>query len=206
MYSTDSSSIAQLTGTIAPYLNKYGYITLYLGIFLEDFGLPSPGETILIAAALSSALGDMNIWFIVPIAILAAITGDSVGYVIGYFGGTKLIEKFGKYSFLTADRFQKLQDYFSKKGGKIVIIARFIEGLRQFNGIIAGVSKMTYWKFLIYNSIGAVLWVGFWSVVAYFFGDHIDILLKLFTSFSYFVFIIIIVAIIWFLILKKHSK
>lgn len=206
MYSTDSTSIAQLTGVIGPYLSRYGYIAVFFGIFIEDFGLPVPGETILIAAALSSALGEMNIWILVPIAMLAAIAGDSIGYVIGYFGGTKLIEKYGKYTFLTSSRFQKLQNYFCSKGGKIIIIARFIEGLRQFNGIIAGSSKMLYWKFLIYNSIGAVLWVGFWSFVAYFFGNHIDILLKLFSSFAYFILIVLVIAAIWFLILKKHKN
>jgi membrane protein DedA with SNARE-associated domain len=155
-------------------LQHWGYIGVAFFIFFEDFGVPLPGETMLIAAALYAGTGGLNIVAVAVIAFLAAIFGDNVGYAIGRFGGRALLERFGKYVFLTPARLDHAEEFFARHGGKIVIAARFIEGLRQLNGIIAGAAEMHWAKFVVYNAIGAALWVGVWTTLGYVAGDHIE--------------------------------
>lgn len=159
--------------TLAPVLNHYGYLAVAGFVFLEDFGVPVPGETILIAAAVYAGAGQLNIVTVGVIAVLAAIVGDNVGFAIGHFGGRPLITRYGRYVLLTPHRVDLAQRWFTRHGGKIVTIARFIEGLRQANGIIAGITRMHWATFLAYNTLGAVLWVGTWTALGYASGTHL---------------------------------
>ena len=159
---------------LAPVIHHYGYFAVGGLILLEDFGVPSPGETTLIAAALYAGLGDLNIFLVIIAALLGAIIGDNIGFAIGDFGGRPLVERYGKYVLLTKERLDKAEAFFNRNGGKVVVVARFIEGLRQLNGIIAGISEMRWPSFILFNAIGAALWVGLWSTVGYFGGEHID--------------------------------
>lgn len=160
--------------TLEPYIHKHGYLGLAALLFLEDFGLPLPGETILIAGAFYAGLGQLNVILILIVAFLAAVMGDNVGFLIGKYGGHPLIYRYGKYVFLPPQRIKKAEDFFRRKGGRIVVVARFIEGLRQLNGILAGLSEMAWHKFVAYNAIGAALWVGLWTAAGYFGGSHIE--------------------------------
>ena len=132
-----------------------------------------PGETILIAAAIFAGSGHMNIAVVVVVAVIAAIIGDNIGFVIGHFGGRPLVHRFGRYISLTPARLDYAEDYFNRHGGKVVTIARFIPVLRQLNGILSGIIGMHWAKFLAYNALGAVLWVGTWAGLGYLAGQHI---------------------------------
>ncbi len=160
--------------SLAPVLDRYGYLAVGGFVLLEDFGIPVPGETILIAAAVYAGTGKLNILLVVLIAMLAAVIGDNIGYAIGRFGGRRLVLRYGRYVFITDKRLAKAQGFFERHGGKVVTVARFIEGLRQANGIVAGISEMPWRRFLVFNVLGAVLWVGVWSTVGYFAGNHIN--------------------------------
>jgi membrane protein DedA with SNARE-associated domain len=155
-------------------LNHYGYLAVAGLVILEDFGVPVPGETVLILGAVYAGAGRLNVWLVGVIGFLAAITGDNIGFGIGHFGGRPLVERFGRYIFLTPERLERATDFFERHGGKIIVVARFIEGLRQANGIIAGISGMHWAEFLGFNAIGAALWVAVWVCVGYFSGSHID--------------------------------
>jgi membrane protein DedA with SNARE-associated domain len=159
--------------TLAPVLNHYGYLAVAGFIFLEDFGVPVPGETILIAAAVYAGAGQLNILVVGVLAVVAAICGDNVGFAIGHYGGRPLLAHYGRYIFLTPHRVDVAERWFTRHGGKIVAIARFIEGLRQANGIIAGTTGMHWAKFLAFNALGAVLWVGLWTALGYASGAHL---------------------------------
>lgn len=172
-----SSLPPQLPGfieVIAPTVNQYGYLAVGGLILLEDFGVPAPGEAILIAAAVFAGIGKLNIFLVIVVAFIGAMIGDNIGFAIGHFGGRPLLNRFGKYVFVTPKRLDKAEDFFNRNGGKVVIVARFIEGLRQLNGIIAGISEMRWPKFAAFNAIGAALWVGVWANVGYFGGSHIS--------------------------------
>jgi membrane protein DedA with SNARE-associated domain len=150
-------------GALAPLLNSYGYLAVGGLLFLEDFGVPVPGETILIAAAVYAGAGQLNIVAVVSVGFLAAVLGDNVGFAIGHFGGRALVLRFGRYVFLTDQRLGNAEAFFTRHGGKVVTIARFVEGLRQANGIVAGLAGMPWRRFLVFNALGAAIWVGAWG-------------------------------------------
>src|SRR6202044_4010625 len=151
-----SGAAPQLPGVLhdlQPTLNNYGYLAVGGLVLLEDFGVPVPGETILIVGAVYAATGRLNIFLVGLIGFIAAVMGDNVGFAIGHFGGRPLVERFGRYILLTPERLDKATAFFERQGGKIIVVARFIEGLRQANGIIAGISGMHWLRFVAFNSL-----------------------------------------------------
>jgi membrane protein DedA with SNARE-associated domain len=171
--------------SLEPTLDRFGYLALGL-IFLEDFGVPVPGETVLIISAIYAGTGRLSIWLVALIGFLAAILGDNVGFGIGHFGGRPLAERYGKYIFLTPERLDKTANFFDRHGGKVIVIARFVEGLRQANGIIAGITGMHWKKFFLFNMLGAALWVGVWVSIGYFSGNNIDSIYRTATRYEAF--------------------
>jgi membrane protein DedA with SNARE-associated domain len=180
----------QLPGVFAdvqPLLERYGYVGVGGMLFLEDFGVPVPGEIMLIAAAVFAGAGQMNIAVVFVVAVLAAVIGDNVGFVVGHFGGRPIAERFGRYVYLTPERLDRAENYFNRHGGKIVTAARFIDGLRQINGWLAGIVGMHWLKFLGYNALGAVLWVGAWCAAGYLAGEHIAEIYDTFERYKWYV-------------------
>ena len=141
-------------------LQHFGVWAIALLIMVEDFGIPVPGETILIAGAVYAGAGRLNVVAVGVVAFIAAIIGDNIGFAIGHFGGRALALRWGKYVFLTEERLDKAEPFFDRRGAIVITFARFVEGLRQANGIIAGITGMHWLRFLIFNAIGAALWVG----------------------------------------------
>jgi membrane protein DedA with SNARE-associated domain len=185
-------------GDVQPLLERYGYLGVGGMLFLEDFGVPVPGEIMLIAAAVFAGAGQMNIAVVFGVAVLAAVVGDNIGYVVGHFGGRPLAERFGRYVFLTPERLDRAEKYFNVHGGKIVAIARFVDGLRQVNGLLAGIVGMHWLKFLGYNALGAVLWVATWCSLGYFAGENIVEIYDTFERYKWYVIgaLVVVVAIV----------
>ena len=159
---------------ISPVIHHYGYLAVGGLLFLEDFGILVPGETVLTAAAFYAGLGQLNIILVIIIGIVASILGDNIGFAIGTYGGHPFLERFGRYVFLTPERINKAEKFFNKYGGRVVTVARFFDGLRELNGIIAGISEMKWLRFIIFNTIGATIWVTFWGLIGYYGGNHIN--------------------------------
>jgi membrane protein DedA with SNARE-associated domain len=167
---------AELPGflhSVAPILDRWGYFAVAAVIGVESFGVPAPGQTIMVAAAIYAGAGRMNIFAVAAIAFVAAVLGDNIGYWIGVRGGRKLVHRWGKYILVTPARLDRAEKFFARRGNRIVVVARFIDGLRQLNGVIAGITAMPWRTFLIYNAIGAALWVGWWTTVSYLLGTHL---------------------------------
>jgi membrane protein DedA with SNARE-associated domain len=183
-------------GTLAPILNNYGYFAVGGLVLVEDFGIPVPGETILIAASLYAGAGRLNVVAVGIIAWICAVLGDNIGFLIGHFGGRRLALKYGKYVFLTSARLDKAEHFFEHHGGKIIVAARFIEGLRQANGIVAGITGMHWKRFIPFNALGAALWVGLWVSVGYLAGNHITTIYEQITRYSLYVLIVLAVAVV----------
>jgi len=181
------ATTVQLPGILAnlgPTLDHYGYLAVGGFVFLEDFGVPVPGETILLAAAVYAGAGVLNPVLVGIIAVFAAIIGDNVGFGIGHVAERKVILRYGRFVFITPDRLLRAENFFEHQGGKVIIVARFVEGLRQANGIIAGLTGMRWIRFLMFNSIGAVLWVGCWLTIGVAAGGHIATIYKEITRYS----------------------
>ena len=160
--------------SLEPTLDQFGYLAVVGLVLVEDFGVPVPGETVLILAAVYAGTGRLSIVLVALLGFCGALLGDNIGFAIGHFGGRPLTERYGRYVFLTPARLDRATDFFKRHGGKIIVVARFIEGLRQANGIIAGTARMHWARFLFFNAIGAALWVLVWTSVGYFSGSHID--------------------------------
>jgi membrane protein DedA with SNARE-associated domain len=204
-----SSGPPALPGFLAPLgspLEHYGLWAIALFVLIEDFGIPVPGETVLIAGAVFAGSGRLNIVAVGVVGFLAAVTGDNIGYAIGRFGGRALVERWGRYVFLTKERLDKAERFFGRHGGKIIVVARFIEGLRQANGIIAGISGMRWLKFLACNALGAALWVGTWVSVGYFAGQHITAIYNAITNYSLYAAIAAVVVIAAWLLLRLRKR
>lgn len=159
-----------------PFLHHYGLWAVFFSLFLETFGLPLPGETLLIAASLLASQGQFPLPVVLLVGWVAAVLGDNTAFYVGHFGGRRLLLRLGGRLGLTHERLDKVQHFYDRFGAEVVIVARFFEGARQLNGLVAGSSGMAPLKFLIYNLIGAALWVGFWSMAAFYLGDHLGVL------------------------------
>ena len=161
--------------TAHPYIVQYGYGALFAVLFVESFGLPLPGETFLVAASFLAVQGQLNIWLVGLTAWAAAVLGDNVGYAIGRFGGRRLVARYGARIGISAERLKKTERFFAHYGPEVVIIARFFPVLRQLNGIVAGSTGMDWKRFVSYNALGGLLWVGAWSSGVYYFGHQIEV-------------------------------
>ena len=156
---------------VEPAVAAYGALALFLIIYCESFGVPIPGESALIAAAVLSARGDLIISHVFLAAWLGGVLGDSTGYLIGRFGGRRLLQSFGSMVKLTRERLSRLELTAQRRGFIMVMTARFIVVLRQLNGIVAGAVGMPWRQFGIANVLGAALWAGLWTFGPYFFTD-----------------------------------
>jgi membrane protein DedA with SNARE-associated domain len=169
---------------LEPTLNHYGYLAVVGLVLLEDFGVPVPGETTLILAAVYAGAGRLNVVLVGLFGFLAAVAGDNIGFAIGHFGGRRLVERYGRYVLITPERLDRATGFFERHGGKIVVVARFIEGLRQANGIIAGITRMHWARFIAFNALGAALWVAVWTSIGYLSGSHINSIYHTATRYS----------------------
>jgi membrane protein DedA with SNARE-associated domain len=191
-----------LSGT----LEHYGLWAVGLLITLEDFGVPVPGETILIAGAIFAGAGRINIVALGVVAFVAAVTGDNIGFAIGHFGGRALALRFGRYVFLTEERLDKAENFFDRRGSIVITFARFVEGLRQANGIIAGITGMHWLRFLVFNAIGAALWVGTWVTIGYFAGNNITTVYHYITLYSYYVLAALVVLLVGYIVWRRRRR
>ena len=185
--------------SLAGPLNHYGLWAVLLFVLIEDFGIPVPGETILIAASVYAGTGRLNVVAVAAVGFIAAVTGDNIGFAIGHFGGRALALRWGRYVFLTEERLDKAASFFDRHGAWIITVARFVEGLRQANGIVAGITGMRWLRFLIFNALGAALWVGTWVSIGYLAGSHISSIYSYITRYSYYALIVaglVVVALI----------
>jgi membrane protein DedA with SNARE-associated domain len=185
--------------TLEPTLDHYGYLAVVGLLFLEDFGVPVPGETILILAAVYAGTGRLNIFLVALLGFCGAVLGDNVGFAIGHFGGRRLVLRYGRYVFITPERLDRATVFFERHGGKVIIVARFIEGLRQANGIVAGITGMHWRRFLIFNAIGAALWVAVWTTLGYVSGSHIDTIYNAGVRYSTYLLVLLVIVVIGYL-------
>src|SRR3984885_11907753 len=192
--------------SLASPLEHFGLWAIFALVLLEDFGIPVPGETVLIAGAVFAGSGQLNIVAVGIVGFVAAVVGDNIGYAIGRFGGRALVERWGKYVFITPERLDKAEKFFGRHGGKIITIARFIEGLREANGLIAGITHMHWLKFVAFNALGAALWVGTWVSIGYFAGQHITPIYNTITSYSLYAAIAAVVLIAGWLLLHLRKR
>jgi membrane protein DedA with SNARE-associated domain len=151
-------------------LLSYGLILLFGAVAIESAGIPVPGETALVTAAFLASQGHYSIVAVIAVAAAGAIIGDNIGYWIGREGGRKLLERWGPVRRYADKALPPAERFFEKHGAKAVFFGRFIAFLRVTAAWLAGISRMTWWRFLLWNAAGGILWAIAISLLAYQFG------------------------------------
>jgi membrane protein DedA with SNARE-associated domain len=159
------------THTIDAWLSSYGYLVVFLLVMIESIGVPVPGETALIGAALyAGSTHKLEIWWIVAVAIAGAVVGDNIGFSIGRYGGAKLLLRYGHKIHLHEARLKIGIWLFRRHGGKVVFWGRFVSILRTWAAFLAGANHMEWGRFLVFNAAGGAVWATLYGVVYYEFG------------------------------------
>jgi membrane protein DedA with SNARE-associated domain len=193
---------------LSAYLDQYGYWALFVSLFLEGVGVPMPGQMFLMMSAFYSTRGELNIIPVLLIAWAATLSGTAVGYGIGWYGGRKLILRFGQYVFLTRRRLDLVERFFRRRGKIVALLARFIDVSRQLNGLVSGVARMPWKRFLVYNALGAALWVCVWGLMSYHLGERVARVADIFKTKEFYLFLAVgvAIAVIGALLLRHHKK
>src|SRR5215208_5189712 len=156
---------------IVSLIEHYGYLVILFGVMAESTGVPLPGETILLASGFLVQQGHLDLGDAIVFGILGAVIGDQIGYWVGREGGRRFVVRWGRYLFISPERLAHAEAFFTRHGGKAVFLARFFSGLRVFGALVAGISRMRWGTFLLYNALGGALWATAVVLVGYFLGS-----------------------------------
>jgi membrane-associated protein len=192
---------------LSRFFADYGYWVVFFGVMLENAGLPIPGETILLFSGFLAYHQQLSLGRAILTAIAGATLGDSLGYLVGRWGGTALVERYRGRFFLSARRFDRAREIFGKFGHWAVFVARFITGLRVIAGPLAGAFLMSYPRFLIFNFAGAVVWAFTIGWVGFLFGSNWQRLVRLLKRVDTAILLaaVLVVLIAWTVYRKKSS-
>ncbi len=176
----------------------YGYWAVGASLLAENAGVPVPGETILlIACFLSFSEHDLRLPWIVLVAIIAATLGDNLGFAAGYYGGRPLLMRYRALFKIQDKTLQRGEGLFARYGAVTIFFARFVFGMRIIAGPMAGVLRMPWRKFMVFNFLGAALWVTVISGAGYLFGQHWERLERDVKRLDISVAILLVVAAAW---------
>jgi membrane protein DedA with SNARE-associated domain len=164
--------LGQLVAGLEHFVRYYGVVAVMVILAFEALGAPLPGESLLIFAAVLAGRGEMSLPALVIFAWAGSVMGDNVGYLIGRSLGRAAVARYGAKVGLTAARYTAVEEVFARYGAATVVFARFVNILRQLNGIVAGTLGMNWWRFLLFNALGAALWVATWVLGAFYLGEH----------------------------------
>jgi membrane-associated protein len=155
---------------VTHFIEHYGLFFLFAIVCLESAGLWLPGETALIAAAVYASKGHLSITGVIVVAAAAAIIGDNIGYWIGREGGRRLLFRYALLRRFAERVLPPGERFFAKHGGKAVFLARFFGGVRVTGAWMAGITRMTWWRFLGWNAAGGIVWAVAVGLIAFFAG------------------------------------
>jgi len=155
-------------------LNAYGYWAVLLFVAIESTGIPFPGETMLIIAAIyAGTTHHLAIPFVIAAAAAGAILGDNLGFWVGREGGYRLLRRYGRYIRLEERRLKLGQYLFRQHGGKVVFFGRFVAVLRAWAAFLAGTNRMPWPRFLAFNAAGGIVWATLYGLGGYALGDNV---------------------------------
>ena len=185
-------------------LISYGLVLLFALIAAESAGVPLPGETALIAAAILAERGHYSIVWVIVVAAAAAIIGDNIGYWIGRTGGRALLERWGPVRRYAQRALPPGERFFARHGGKTVFIGRFVAVLRVTAAWLAGITHMSWWRFFLWNAAGGIVWATGVSLLAFYFGKAAADAVA--TYGVYALIVIVVGAVIAFVVMRLLKK
>ena len=200
--------LPDLFEALRDHFTNHGYWTLAITLLLENAGIPLPGETMLLFASfLAFQHHELNLGLIILVGTLACTLGDNLGYWIGHHGGRPLLHRYQRVFRVTDERIARGEELFERFGPTTVFFARFVFGMRVIAGPLAGVLRMPWRRFVLFNFLGAAIWVTVISCVGYFFGQHWQRLLEIVGRVNAAVFVAaaVIVAFLWWQYRKRNA-
>ncbi|MCF4968669.1 DedA family protein [Nostoc sp. CMAA1605] len=160
---------------IQEFAHHYGYWAIFLGILLENLGIPLPGETVTLVGGFLAGSKELNYWIVLALAITGAVMGGICGYWIGRLGGWSFLLQVGKIFRFSETKLLSIRAQFSENAAKAVFFGRFFALLRIFAAPLAGIAEMPFAKFLIYNILGATAWASLMVTLAFFAGRVVSL-------------------------------
>ena len=192
------------THTVDGWLETYGYLVVFLLVMIESIGVPVPGETALIGAALyAGSTHKLEIGWVIAVAIAGAIIGDNIGFSIGRYGGAKLLLRHGHKIRLHEGRLKIGIWLFRRHGGKVVFWGRFVSVMRTYAAFLAGTNQMAWPRFLVFNAAGAIVWATAFGVAYYVFGSALQ---RLSTTIDVALGVAGVVAVVAFIVWSKRKE
>ncbi|MFC6343717.1 DedA family protein [Nocardioides hankookensis] len=161
-------------GSVAPYIDDYGYLAVAGMVFLANLCIPVPGDATLIVASIYTVSGDLGLVPVLVVAWTAAVLGECAAFAIGRYGGRPLAIRLGRRFGVTHDLLDPVEAFYARRGTATVVVGRFVPLLRRANGLVAGLTEMSWHRFLVANMVGAALWVGVCTIVGRQAGNNID--------------------------------
>jgi membrane protein DedA with SNARE-associated domain len=191
--------------SLRAFVAAYGYWAVALALFGESTGIPLPGEiTLLVASFLAFSEHRLHLGWIILVATCATTVGGELGYVVGYYGGRSLLDRYKSFFGLSKRTLARGEKIFARYGAAATFFARFIFGMRVFAGPLAGVLRMRWKVFTIFNFLGAAVWVTFIASSGYLFGRHWRSLLDVMQRFNLAVAVIAVIVI--FFLWRKYRR
>jgi len=170
---------------------EFGYWGVFLALLAENAGLPVPGETVLLFASfLAYSEHRLSLPIVIVVGIVACTLGDNLGYVIGRRGGRPLLDRHRRFFHIRESTLERGERLFQRYGAATIFFARFVFGMRIIAGPLAGVLRMPWGRFLLFNFLGAVVWVTTIACIGYAFGSQSDWLIKLIDRVNWVVFVV----------------
>jgi membrane protein DedA with SNARE-associated domain len=171
--------VAQLVAGLESFVRHYGAFAVMLILAIEALGAPVPGESLLIFASVLAGRGEVSLPSLLIFAWVGSVLGDNLGYLIGRKLGRGTILRYGARVGLTGERLSGIEHVYVRYGSATVLFARFFSILRQLNGIVAGILGMSWWRFVLFDSVGGALWVMVWVFAPAYFSEHLPFVISM---------------------------
>jgi membrane protein DedA with SNARE-associated domain len=164
------------TSTLTNLIHTYGYPLVGIFVGIESSGIPFPGETMLVTAAVYAGTGHLSILWVIVAGAAGAIVGDNLGFTVGRKGGRPLVLRYGGYVRVKPEHLDRAERFFEKHGDKTVFLGRFVAVLRAWAALLAGINRMPWSKFLVYNAAGGIVWATIYGLLGYSLGHNLPLL------------------------------
>lgn len=199
-----------MTHWIISIMEQLGYLGIALLMFLDNVFPPIPSEIIMPSAGFTASQGQL----LLSGVIIAGSLGSLIAAALLYWIGRKIsherifkfVDQYGKYLFIKSDDVKKSLDWFEKYGHRIVFFGRMIPAVRSLISIPAGMSRMPFWKFMSYSTLGTIIWTSFLASVGYYFGNNTELMHQIFSQVGYVIVSIVVVIIFWIFYRRYQRK
>ena len=199
-----------MTDWIISIMEQLGYFGIALLMFLDNVFPPIPSEVIMPSAGFAASKGQL----LLSGVIIAGSIGSLVAAALLYWVGRKIpnqnifnwVDRYGKYLFIKSEDVKKALDWFEKYGHRVVFFGRMVPAVRSLISIPAGMSHMPFWKFMLYSSVGTIIWTTFLACVGYYFGNNLELMQQIFSRVGYVIITIVLILVAYFFYKKSKAR